>query len=157
MSLLRATVWLPMFCGMITIWLLTSRRFSDSCGKWGFTPFILSQIIVSVTIISTSDHIYCETFVITKPDQVWGVDITYIRISKGFIYLFIIIHWYSRFIVNYELPALLTSFCLKMPNTGTGCSGIIEIRKENSSEFISLSNGLNDNLNGSNVYFIIGL
>jgi putative transposase len=34
---------------------------------------------------------------ITRPDQVWGVDITYIRMEKGFMYLFIIIDWYSRF------------------------------------------------------------
>jgi len=33
---------------------------------------------------------------IVSPDQVWGVDITYIRMQKGFMYLFIIIDWYSR-------------------------------------------------------------
>lgn len=28
---------------------------------------------------------------ITRPDQVWGIDITYIRMQKGFLYLFVII------------------------------------------------------------------
>lgn len=54
---------------------------------------------------------------ITRPNQVWGVDITYIRMNKGFMYLFVIIDWYSRLIVDYELsPTLDKSFvinCLK--------------------------------------------
>jgi len=44
---------------------------------------------------------------ITRPNQVWGVDITYIRMNKGFMYLFIIIDWYSRYIVDYELSSTL--------------------------------------------------
>ena len=54
---------------------------------------------------------------IVRPDQVWGVDITYIRMQKGFMYLFIIIDWYSRRIVDFELSNTLEkSFvmgCLK--------------------------------------------
>ena len=41
--------------------------------------------------------------VISAPDQVWGVDITYIRMKKGFMYLFVVIDWYSRYIVDFEL------------------------------------------------------
>jgi putative transposase len=44
---------------------------------------------------------------ITRPDQVWGIDITYVRMQKGFMYLFIIIDWYSRKIVDYELSNTL--------------------------------------------------
>jgi putative transposase len=40
---------------------------------------------------------------ITRPDQVWAVDFTYIRIRHGFMYLFVIIDLYSRYIVDYEL------------------------------------------------------
>ena len=58
-----------------------------------------------------------RNLVITKPDQVWGVDITYIRMSKGFMYLFVIIDWYSRFIVDYELSSTIDKLfvlkCLK--------------------------------------------
>jgi putative transposase len=54
---------------------------------------------------------------ITRPNQVWGIDITYIRMRKGFMYLFVIIDWYSRCIVDYELSTTLEkSFvmtCLK--------------------------------------------
>lgn len=44
---------------------------------------------------------------IVRPNQVWGVDITYVKMEKGFMYLFIIIDWYSRCIVDYELSSTL--------------------------------------------------
>jgi len=44
---------------------------------------------------------------ITQSDQVWAVDITYIRMSQGFMYLFVIIDLYSRYIVDYELSTTL--------------------------------------------------
>jgi putative transposase len=44
---------------------------------------------------------------ITHPDQVWSVDITYIRMRKGFMYLFAIIDACSRYIVVWELPGTL--------------------------------------------------
>lgn len=54
---------------------------------------------------------------ILRANQVWGVDITYIPMPKGFMYLFVIIDWYSRYIVDYELSSTLDkSFvlnCLK--------------------------------------------
>ena len=44
---------------------------------------------------------------IEHPDQVWAVDITYIRMKHGFMYLFVIIDLYSRYIVDYELSMTL--------------------------------------------------
>jgi putative transposase len=44
---------------------------------------------------------------IVRPNQVWGVDITYIPIGRSFIYLFVIIDWYSRYIVDWELSSTL--------------------------------------------------
>jgi putative transposase len=44
---------------------------------------------------------------ITRPNQVWGIDISYVKMKKGFMYLFVIIDWYSRYIVDYELSSTL--------------------------------------------------
>ncbi|WP_339186043.1 IS3 family transposase [Brevibacillus sp. FSL K6-6036] len=44
---------------------------------------------------------------IDRPNQVWGIDITYLRMGKGFMYLFVIIDWYSRKIIDYELSSTL--------------------------------------------------
>ena len=41
--------------------------------------------------------------VISRPDQVWGVDITYLPLRKGFLYLFVIIDWFTREVVDYEI------------------------------------------------------
>lgn len=41
------------------------------------------------------------------PNQVWAVDITYIRMGKKHMYLTAIIDWYSRFIVGWELSDTL--------------------------------------------------
>lgn len=37
------------------------------------------------------------------PNQVWAIDITYIRMGKSHMYLTVIIDWYSRFVVSWEL------------------------------------------------------
>jgi putative transposase len=44
---------------------------------------------------------------IHRPNHVWGVDITYLRMGKGFMYLFTIIDWFSRKVVDYELSSTL--------------------------------------------------
>jgi len=37
------------------------------------------------------------------PNQVWAIDITYIPMAHGHMYLTAIIDWHSRFIVGWEL------------------------------------------------------
>ncbi len=50
---------------------------------------------------------------ITRPDQVWATDITYLRLRHGFIYLVAIIDWHSRHVISWELSNTLdSSFCV---------------------------------------------
>jgi len=44
---------------------------------------------------------------IERPNQVWGVDITYIRLRAGWLYLFAVLDWYSRFVVSWALDQTL--------------------------------------------------
>lgn len=44
---------------------------------------------------------------IERPNQVWGVDITYIRLRSGWMYLFAVLDWYSRFVVSWTLDLSL--------------------------------------------------
>jgi len=54
---------------------------------------------------------------ITKPDEVWAADITYIPMSKGFMYLVAIIDWYSRYVLAWRLSnSLDSSFCMEVLN-----------------------------------------
>lgn len=48
-----------------------------------------------------------QNAVITRTNQAWSIDITYIRLKHGFVYLTAIIDWYSRCIVGWELDDTL--------------------------------------------------
>ncbi|MFD1777063.1 IS3 family transposase [Paenibacillus rhizophilus] len=44
---------------------------------------------------------------ITAPNQVWSVDITYIRMTQGWMYLYAVMDWYSRYIVDWQMDQSL--------------------------------------------------
>jgi putative transposase len=44
---------------------------------------------------------------ITQPDQVWGIDITYVRLHAGWMYLVAVLDWFSRYVVSWELDQTL--------------------------------------------------
>ena len=51
---------------------------------------------------------------ITRPNQVWASDITYIRLEGGFVYLTTVMDWYSRRVLSWRLSNTLdTSFCVE--------------------------------------------
>lgn len=51
---------------------------------------------------------------ITRPNQVWATDITYIRLLGGFLYLVAILDWYSRYVLAWRLSNSLDSaFCME--------------------------------------------
>ena len=50
---------------------------------------------------------------IDRSDQVWSTDITYVRLSQGFVYLVAIMDWYSRCVLAWEVSVTLDShFCV---------------------------------------------
>ena len=72
--------------------------------------------------------------VIDRPNQAWSIDITYIPIKRGFLYLTAVIDWYSRCIVGWEvddtldtrmvITALKKAFIVAKPvilNSDQGC------------------------------------
>jgi putative transposase len=51
---------------------------------------------------------------VTRPDQVWAGDITYVPLRHGFLYLTVVLDWYSRCVLSWRLSNTLTgSFCLE--------------------------------------------
>jgi putative transposase len=51
---------------------------------------------------------------ITQPNQVWCADITYVPLSRGFMYLVAIMDWFSRYVVAWQLSNTLDgAFCLE--------------------------------------------
>ena len=50
---------------------------------------------------------------IDRPNQVWAADITYIPMARGFLYLVVVIDWYSRYVLAWRLSnTIATWFCL---------------------------------------------
>jgi len=50
---------------------------------------------------------------IDHPDQVWTSDISYIRLLHGFVYLTVIMDWFSRYVLSWELSITLEKdFCI---------------------------------------------
>ena len=41
------------------------------------------------------------------PNHVWGIDITYIRLHGGWLYLVAVLDWYSRYVISWELDQTL--------------------------------------------------
>ena len=50
---------------------------------------------------------------INVPNQVWGTDITYVKLGNNFAYLTAILDWYSRYVIAWELSETMESdFCI---------------------------------------------
>jgi len=51
---------------------------------------------------------------ITRPDQVWSSDITYVPMCHGFLYLVAVMDWYSRYVLSWRLSNTIDGgFCLE--------------------------------------------
>jgi len=76
---------------------------------------------------------------VTRPNQVWSVDITYIPMQKGFMYLTAIIDVYSRKIMAWGLSnSLSNDCCLDVLNQAIGRYGKPEImNSDQGSQFTS--------------------
>ena len=49
---------------------------------------------------------------VTRPNQVWAADITYLPMARGFLYLVVVMDWHSRYVVAWRLSNTLeTGFC----------------------------------------------
>ena len=44
---------------------------------------------------------------VTRPDQVWAMDITYVPMARGFVYLAAVIDWFSRRVLAWRLSITL--------------------------------------------------
>jgi len=48
-----------------------------------------------------------RTVAASAPNHIWGIDITYIRLHGGWMYLVAILDWYSRYVISWELDQTL--------------------------------------------------
>jgi putative transposase len=75
---------------------------------------------------------------IERPDQVWCADITYIRMLSGFIYLVVIMDWFSRYVLAWEISTTLeTGFCLQALEEALALSSPQIFNTDQGSQFTS--------------------
>lgn len=76
--------------------------------------------------------------VIDAPNQAWSVDITYIPMKRGFLYLTAIIDWYSRCIVGWELDDTLdTRACIEACNKAFKVAKPVILNSDQGCQFTS--------------------
>lgn len=100
----RKIVWMLGLEG-IEIGRHTVRRYRQEMGLWAVYPK------PNLSKPAAGEHLIypylLRGLAIERPNQVWGVDITYIRLRQGWMYLVAFLDWYSRFVVAWELSDTL--------------------------------------------------
>ena len=78
---------------------------------------------------------------ITRPNQVWCTDITYVPLRRGFMYLVAIMDWSSRFVLSWRLSnSLENTFCIAALEDALEWWGCPEIfNSDQGSQFTSSS------------------
>ena len=87
--------------------LLIERPYNGICERWVSKPYIQDQklvrLILDIQSILTVYPYLLKGMNIQRPNQVWAIDITYILLATSWLYLTVIIDWYSRYIISWEL------------------------------------------------------
>jgi putative transposase len=78
---------------------------------------------------------------ITRPNQVWAIDITYIPMARGFIYLAAVVDWFSRKVLAWRLSITMdTAFCIEAVEEALARYGKSEIfNSDQGSQFTSVA------------------
>ena len=76
---------------------------------------------------------------ITAPNQVWAMDITYIPMARGFLYLAAVIDWHSRRVLAWRVSITMeTAFCIEAVEDAIARHGRPEIfNTDQGSQFTS--------------------
>jgi putative transposase len=76
---------------------------------------------------------------VERPNQVWAMDITYVPMARGFVYLAAVVDWFSRRVLAWRLSITLeVEFCLEAVEEALGCYGKPEIfNTDQGSQFTS--------------------
>src|SRR6187431_1734041 len=77
---------------------------------------------------------------VTRPNQVWAADITYVPMARGFVYLVAIVDWFSRKVLAWRLSVTLSAdFCIEALEEALARHGRPEIlNTDQGSQFTSI-------------------
>jgi putative transposase len=82
--------------GLLSVYPKKKMNLSENDGEYKKFPYLLREI----------KALY--------PNHIWGTDITYVRLQGGWMYLTVILDWYSRYVVSWSMSDTLeTGFVLE--------------------------------------------
>lgn len=78
---------------------------------------------------------------VTRPNQVWAMDITYIPMARGFVYLTAVVDWFSRRVLAWRISISMdVSFCIEAVEEALSKYGAPEIfNTDQGSQFTSMA------------------
>lgn len=78
---------------------------------------------------------------VTRPNQVWAIDITYVPMARGFVYLVAVVDWFSRRVLAWRLSITMdVSFCIEAVEEAIARHGCPEIfNSDQGSQFTSIA------------------
>ena len=80
-----------------------------------------------------------EKIRVTRPNQAWAADITYLPMARGFLYLVAIMDWHSRYVVAWRLSNTLEpDFCVDALKEALGQGQPEVFNTDQGSQFTSL-------------------
>jgi putative transposase len=98
-----------------------------------------------------------RSLVIDRPNQVWAMDITYIPMARGFVYLAAVVDWFTRRVLAWRLSITMeVDFCIEAVEEALAKHGRPEIfNTDQGSQFTSveftsllLKNGISISMDG---------
>ncbi|MGO7042261.1 IS3 family transposase [Rhizobium acaciae] len=77
---------------------------------------------------------------VTRPNQVWAMDLTYIPMARGFVYLCAVVDWFSRRVLSWRLSITMeAAFCIEAVEEALARYGKPEIfNTDQGSQFTSI-------------------
>ena len=98
---------------------------------------------------------------VTRPNQVWAMDITYIPMARGFVYLAVVLDWFSRRVLSWRVSITMeASFCVETLAEALARHGKPQIfNTDQGSQFtgaaftdVLLKNGINISMDGKGAW-----
>jgi putative transposase len=77
---------------------------------------------------------------ITRVNQVWSTDITYIRLHSGFVYLVAVMDWFSRYVLSWAVSITMdVGFCLEALEQALGVAQPEIFNSDQGAQFTSIA------------------
>jgi putative transposase len=106
----RMLTWLNMDCGYD----VNRKRVARLMKMMGLEAIYPKRNLSKAQLESKKMPYLLRGLRIDHPNQVWGSDITYIRMRGGFLYLTVVLDWYSRYVISWRLSnSLDAEFCVE--------------------------------------------